>query len=766
MRRLIPLLLLAATTIQAADPQKSPAKPAAPVLSHALPRGLERGVTNRIQLVGSQLSGSNQLILHHPKLSGKILSEPSTDLLAAVEITPAADLPRGSYDISVVGTGGESARLTVFVDDHRQLVEPMKLPAVEPIEMPASVWGTLDKVGEVDEYPIKVVAGQTVVFHLAAKSLTSKAANIAMAIVDNTGALLAASNGFEGEEPLLAHTFTRTGIATLRISDRQVGASRDHFYRITMGQFAFVTGIFPMAVTTGTNRSVSLLGLNLPKDTRVPVNSTVIGEADVAIDAGRFRSLRPLKVMVTGESEMVEIEPNDTTATARMITTPGSIHGSIQSPDKSASSDIDHFSFKAISGDQWIIETLAARRGSPLDTKIEVLHADGRPVQRLLLQAVRNSAINFRGVDANAADIRLDQWEEMDLNEFVYFQGEVCKTFRMPRGPDSGFAFFTAAGKRKGYFDTSATAHANDETCYTVVPQPLGTRHAPNGLPVFTLNYTNDDDADRALGTDSRLRFTAPADGNYVVRITDSRRLGGDRFVYRLSLRRAQPDFTVNLTGTNPSLPADTGKGFTARVDRRDGFDGAVKVEMSGVPAGFTITNPLQIEAGHEEASGTIYALPGQDPNAKADWSQMKVTASAMLAEKTVFKLINNIGKVTVTEPKPKLYLDLENFPASTTRKPVVIVPGETVSVLIKVRRNGNTDLVNLNVFNLPHGVIVDNIGLNGVQIRSGENEREVFITCAKWVAEQDRPFHAAIDAAQTSLPLLLQVRKPKPVSN
>ena len=34
---------------------------------------------------------------------------------------------------------------------------------------------------------------------------------------------------------------------------------------------------------------------------------------------------------------------------------------------------------------------MAARRGSPADTKIEVLHADGRPVERVWLQAVRNS---------------------------------------------------------------------------------------------------------------------------------------------------------------------------------------------------------------------------------------------------------------------------------------------------------------------------------------------------------------------------------------
>jgi len=44
----------------------------------------------------------------------------------------------------------------------------------------------------------------------------------------------------------------------------------------------------------------------------------------------------------------------------------------------------------------WIIETDAAGRGSPLDTRIEVLHADGKTVERVKLQAVRDSFINFR----------------------------------------------------------------------------------------------------------------------------------------------------------------------------------------------------------------------------------------------------------------------------------------------------------------------------------------------------------------------------------
>ena len=63
---------------------------------------------------------------------------------------------------------------------------------------------------------------------------------------------------------------------------------------------------------------------------------------------------------------------------------------------------------------------------------------------------------------------------------------------------------------------------------------------------------------------------------------------------------------------------------------------------------------------------------------------------------------------------------------------------------------------------NLPHGVIVDNIGLNGVLIPKDKNERQIFLTAAKWVPEVDRLCFAQAKQAgdQTSLPVLIHVRR------
>jgi hypothetical protein len=376
--------------------------------------------------------------------------------------------------------------------------------------------------------------------------------------------------------------------------------------------------------------------------------------------------------------------------------------------------------------------------------------------------------------------VRIANWEEMDLAQYVWFNGDIQRIFRMPRGPDADMIFFSNNGRRRAWFDTTATAHALDEPCYVVEPRPLDARIIPNGLPVFTLYYANDDDSDRELGADSRLLFTAPADGQYLVRVTDTRGAGGDRFAYRLTVRPAQPDFRVTLTTSSLTVPAGAGASFGVRLDRVDGFDGPVRVEFANLPAGFVVTSPVTVDAGHLTAEATLFAGEGAAA-APEEWNQVRITASGTLGGRVITRAVTPFASVRVG-PKPDILLVME--PGSDEvlhRAPVIapaqpleltIAPGQTVPAMLRVvRRAGNTNLVNLDVDGLPFGVIVDNIGLNGVQIRAGENEREIFLTAASWVPEQEALCFAVMQSArndtlsapgtQTSFPVRMKVRRP-----
>jgi WD40 repeat protein len=92
---------------------------------------------------------------------------------------------------------------------------------------------------------------------------------------------------------------------------------------------------------------------------------------------------------------VAEQEPNDSPAQAQPVTVPAKITGVIHNEE--ARPDEDFFRFSAKEGEEWVIEVDAARSGSPLDSVVEVLTTDGQPIERVLLQAVRDSYFTFRG---------------------------------------------------------------------------------------------------------------------------------------------------------------------------------------------------------------------------------------------------------------------------------------------------------------------------------------------------------------------------------
>ena len=236
-----------------------------------------------------------------------------------------------------------------------------------------------------------------------------------------------------------------------------------------------------------------------------------------------------------------EHEPNNVPDQANRLTLPARVTAAIDG-GTSGLADSDFFRFAATAGEQWVFEINAARSQSKLDSYLEVLDSHGSRIPRVLLQAVRDSYFTFRGKnDHQTDDFRVFNWDEMRINDYLYANGEVVKFWLYPRGPDSGFVAYPGRGNRWGYFDTTPLAHALNEPCYVVQPHPPGTTLVANGLPVFSVYYENDDDAHRELGKDSRLFFTAPADGEYLVKVKDVRGFQGPEFRYTLTVREPPP---------------------------------------------------------------------------------------------------------------------------------------------------------------------------------------------------------------------------------
>ena len=101
---------------------------------------------------------------------------------------------------------------------------------------------------------------------------------------------------------------------------------------------------------------------------------------------------------------------------------------------------------------------------------------------------------------------------------------------------------------------------------------------------------------------DPSLRFTAPADGTFEVLAYDMFSLGVDPFKsYRFSVREESPDFALlahpllpppvsnnqsPLFARSPTLRAGESMPIRVAADRRDGFEGEIKLALKGLPEG------------------------------------------------------------------------------------------------------------------------------------------------------------------------------------
>ena len=101
-----------------------------------------------------------------------------------------------------------------------------------------------------------------------------------------------------------------------------------------------------------------------------------------------------------------------------------------------------------------------------------------------------------------------------------------------------------------------------------------------------------------------------------------------------------------------------------------------------------------------------------------------------------------------------------------TLENPLRIKPGQTIRAFVEINRKtfqsdlgfGNEDCGR----NLPHGVFVANIGLNGLLIPADLSRQEFFIYAAPIVEPQTRLFHlrANVDGNPTSIPIPIRIEK------
>ncbi len=679
------------------------------------PKEIERGKEIEIKVHGNNLHDAGKLVV---ELAGvKVSPLKTTPDLSVWKILAPITTPPGKYTLQWKQGETSSAASSILVDafpryDEREMGHSAR--SGEPIPLPVSIVGKLDRAGDTDFYRFQVKAGQSLGIQILTQTIGAKLEPF-LELFDAEGNPIG-----ESDRGFLGHTFTKAGTYGISVRDREFRGGADFFYRIHLGNLPCITSIFPMGGLPGETIKVQVRGVfldspthavTIPKDAKpgtpfpLPVSSklgTPMGSAQLFV--GEFPEIR--------KSESTP--PFET----------GTANGEVTKPGQA-----DLWEIHAKKGRRIVVETHARRLGSFLDSFLEILDETGTPVQRAILRSVAKTHIAFRDHDNAVAGIRIEAWNDLATNDHILIGNELMKIQALPSHPDADCIFFNSNGQRLGFLDTTPAHHAMGSTLYKVNIHSPGTKLPPNGFPVFPVFYRNDDGGP-GYGQDSRILFDPPADGRYQIRVSDSRGLGGENFGYRLTVRKPRPDFAIRFSPTKLAVSRGGALPIQVTADRIDGFTGPIHVTFPNPPRGFSIPDTL-IEAGTFTTAVPLFAAP--DAKSSSESIPLKLVARAEIEGAP--RIHEAIGETPQA-------IDPGDLVTRTEESEIHLRPGGQTKLTVHIeRRNGFQGRVPLEVKGLPHGVRVIDIGLNGILINANETRRVVVIEAESWVQPHSMPF-------------------------
>lgn len=726
----------------------APAKPQLvrnATLNPPSPRSAVRGTSLRMVLTGIGAGNATSIVFTEPGLSGTLVraAKPDPNRLE-VDLVVAADARVGIHRLGLITPLGVPSFQSLIISarpDVAELDPKDEALGAKSFSVPATLTGVIERPGDVDRFRFEAKAGDQLVIETQAKSLGSPLFGL-LTLEDDAGHVLGESAPADGAgDPRLNVTIPRDGHVHLKVTDADYAGSPGHFYRIEVGQLPYLTDLFPLGVERGRQSTIQVQGANLQGLSTVSMTIEAAAELGsmpaVAVVLPDGTSPVNRRTVVVGEGRQgVESSENDRADRAEPVAVPGGVSGRIE-----RAGDVDHFRFEAKKGERLILEVFGRRLGTSIDSALEILDEKGVVVPRAVLRPLDQTEVAFREHDSSKPGIRLTRWGNLAVGDYVLIGRELTRIRLLPRNPDDDCTFWNERGQRVAFLGTTPEHHPMSQPIYKVSIHPPGTLFPPGGVSPVTLTYRNDDGGPDSL-KDSRLTFDPPADGVYVVRIEDVRGLGGESFGYHLLVRKPRPRFQLSLSTENPSVPRGGTTLVTATISRFDGFEGPVDLTVDGLPPGLTAT-PSRIDPEDFSASIGLSAdasAPAYSPPTWRVTGRAKSAPGMSLAEGDLVQVVDPGGAAggwIVVSPEPNLRVE-----AAPSR--LLIQPGQEVTMSLTVKRAPQlTGRVPIEIRNLPQGVRVLNVGLNGVLITETQTERTISLYAEPWATATERPFYA-----------------------
>jgi hypothetical protein len=351
----------------------------APDVRFLFPAGVQQGQTRTLKIDGKPGTAPLQFWTSDERLS--VTAGVKEDQIA---VTAAADAPAGLYWLRVANGEGASELQPVVVgvlpeadesdfDDKEEEQAPT---------LPVTISGVLSRNGQVDSYPIALSEGQTLIASIDSRRMLASPADVVLQLADERGFVLDQNDDNHAFDPQIVHVARAAGRYTIRVfafpadpnSSIRFAGGDSYVYRLTLTTGPFVDHLFPLAVQSGAEAALQMVGWNLPQgDSLLTVTPNDGEPIDVAVPhPGSFLINR---VQLSAAPVAIEAPPN-AEGEAVLLPVPGAASGHIDAPRQS-----DRYRFSAKKDQTLVFRVRAQEFDSPLDPVLRIEDADGKVIK-------------------------------------------------------------------------------------------------------------------------------------------------------------------------------------------------------------------------------------------------------------------------------------------------------------------------------------------------------------------------------------------------
>lgn len=362
------------------------------------PAGGQAGSTVEIEAGGLNINKATKVLFNHPGIQGTVkpvvesaqkkrrrrrLNDQSSPQLAdrvKIEITIAADVPCGMYDLRLQSPKGLSNKLPFEVSSYPNVLEQRKVSTLKQPnkvdKLPAVLCGQVTP-GGIDYFRFAGKKGETLVASVKARLLVPYIADAVpgwfqpvIKIMDSKGKEVAYSDDYyHYVDPVIMVTLPKDDNYTLMIHDAIFRGREDFNYRIQLGVIPFVTGRYPAYGVVGKNVTQELEGVNLgASKATIKVKTEGYNELYFTNNTGTSNSV-PYYALPKGVKLLQYPKEG-----ARLTTT-NAISDSLTSQSR-----IKRYRLYVEDREQVIVELIGRRNGSRIDAVMRLLDRSGNTV--------------------------------------------------------------------------------------------------------------------------------------------------------------------------------------------------------------------------------------------------------------------------------------------------------------------------------------------------------------------------------------------------